>query len=304
MTINNHESKFFNKPIVDYKPGEAVDVAHNVYRIGFEYDDEGQPLEALLDAFLQQVDKSRLDALVIGLWNQAYESSVQSLLDHLVSRCAELPALRALFIGDITYEQCEISWIIQGSYKALLDAFPKLEVLRIRGGTQLEIEPFEHHGLRQLIIESGGLSAIVLNSLSASQMPALESLELWLGTEGYGFDGDIYTVDTLLQAIDPSRLRYLGLRDSDIADALAQHLAQQPWLAKLETLDLSLGTLGDAGAKALIDSPYVRQLKRLDISHHYLSDEVLARIEDLPIEVIAEDRQEDDDGDRYVAVGE
>ena len=52
-----------------------------------------------------------LDALIIGAWSEAHDASPQGYLDGLIERRAELPALRALFVGDMTFEDCEISWI-------------------------------------------------------------------------------------------------------------------------------------------------------------------------------------------------
>ncbi len=304
MTINSLQTTFYGKPIRNFRPGDAVDaLGSHTYRLAVDYDDEFD-LVTLLDQFLAKADLQRVEALVLGMWMEAYESSIQPVLDRLIERRAELPALRALFCGDMTYEECEISWIIQGSYKPLLDAFPALEVLRIRGSSGLEIAPFEHAALKQLAIECGGLPSAIVANLAQSRMPALEWLELWLGSENYGFDGDVQTYAALLQALDASRLRYLGLRDSEITDELAVYLAAQPWLGQLDTLDLSLGTLGDAGAEALYDSDGVRQLKRLDISHHYVSAEWLKLLRAMPITLVADDPQEADDEERYVAVGE
>lgn len=305
MTISDHQSTFFGKPIVDYQKGKPIEALDTqVYRLAVEYDDK-TTMAQLLGSFLDATDKSRLDALAIGMWNDAYEQSCQEALDLLVARKDELTALKALFIGDITYEECEISWIIQGSYNKLLAAFPDLEVLCIRGGSQLSIEPFSHANLKELRIECGGLPAKILRSLATSSLPKLKRLELWLGTEDYGFDGSLDDVVALLGTIHPERLEYLGLRDAQIADELAIWLAKQTWLAQIQTLDLSLGTLGDAGAEALFNSPYLKSVKHLDLSHHYISDAWQKKLDGLPLTVVMDDPQSnEDEDDRYVAVGE
>lgn len=305
MTIDTTADRFYNKTVVDYHAGDDVQVLESqVYRLALDYDDEGEALVDLLREFLAKADKSQLDALVIGMWNEPYEESVQDVLDLLVAEKDNLPALKALFVGDMTYEQCEISWIIQGSYKALLDAFPQLEVLRIRGSSELSIAPFQHLHLQQLIIECGGLPMHVFEHLAQSDLTALNHLELWLGDSNYGFDGHLDLCTELLEKMNPGRFRYLGLRDSEISDGLAKYIAQQPWLAKLHTLDLSLGTLGDEGALALINSPYINELQVLNVSYHFLSDDVLTQLLALPIVVIADDQQVEEDYGRYVAVGE
>lgn len=305
MTIGDHQSSFFGKPVVDYQKGGSVEALDSqVYRLSLEYDDK-TPMAQLLDEFLNTADKSRLDALVIGIWEDAYENSVQDALDLLIARKDELPALRALFIGDITYEECEISWIIQGAYNELLATFPALEVLSIRGSTQLSIDAFSHANLRELRIECGGLPAAILHNLAASSLPALQRLELWLGTEEYGFDGNLDDVIACVEALKPQRLDYLGLRDAQIADEVAGWLAGQPWLTSIANIDLSLGTLGDAGAEALYNSPYLPGVKRLDLSHHYISETWQEKLASLPLTVVLDDPQEEEDeDDRYVAVGE
>lgn len=305
MTIGDHQESFYGKRVLTYQPDKPLQpLETHVYRIATEYDDERSLLD-LLTSFLDQVETSKLDSLIIGMWTDAYESSPQPVLDLLIERRDALPALRALFIGDITYEECEISWIIQGSYQPLLNAFPSLEVLRIRGSNGLEIAPFEHANLCELAIECGGLPVAIVHNLTQSRLPRLAHLELWLGTDEYGFDGGVDDYAKLLTALDASRLRYLGLKDADIADDVAIWVASQPWLAEIDTLDLSMGTLGDAGAAALFASDYVRQLKRLDVSHHYMSDEWMEKLQSLPIEVIADEQLEADEDDwRYVAVGE
>ena len=116
--------------------------------------------------------------------------------------------------------------------------------------------------------------------------------------------GVVVPFERLLGALGGPTLRYLGLRDSQIADELAQWLADEEVVGRLQTLDLSLGTLGDAGARALLDSAHVRSLRRLDLSHHYISPALQQHLKALPLEVVLDDAQEEDDGERYVAVGE
>lgn len=303
MTISNETETFFDKPLRVYESGTAPDIGKYVYRLALEYDDSRQ-MPDLIDEFLAQVDMRQLDALVIGMWAEPYEGSADALIARLAERAAQLPALRALFIGDMTYEECEISWIMQGNYAPLLAAFPQLEVLRIRGASGLVIEPFTHGALRSFTIESGGLPAEVAEALAASSMPRLTHLELWLGSEHYGFSGDVDLYRRVLAALMTPSLTYLGLRDAQITDELAQWLAGHAPVGQLDTLDLSLGTIGDIGAAALFESPYVAQLACLNLSHHYISPTWQDKLKTLPLEVILDDPEDADDEDRYVAVGE
>ena len=307
MTVNHTLERFFGKPVVEFRMGDTIAdrnaVRTHAFRLAQDYDSPERQRE-LLDAFLAQVDTTALDALIIGAWSEAQETSPQAYLDGLIERRGELPALRALFVGDMTFEECEISWIIQGDYNPLLAAFPDLQALRIRGGTDLALAPFAHAALQELAIECGGLPARIVGAIAGSTLPALKRLELWLGDDNYGFDGDVETYARLLDAIDASRLDYLGLRDAQISDALAQHLAGCAWLGRLDTLDLSMGTIGDLGAQALCESPHLAGLKTLDLSHHYIGDAWQAKLKALPCRVVLDDPQDEDDGERYVAVAE
>ena len=307
MTVNETLERFFGKPVVEFRMGDTVAdrgaVRTHAFRLAQDYDSAESQRE-LLDAFLAQVDTTTLDALIIGAWSEAHDTSPQDFLEALIERRAELPALRALFVGDMSFEECEISWIVQGDYNPLLAAFPDLQSLRIRGSTDLALAPFAHGSLQELAIECGGLPERIVDAIAGSTLPALKRLELWLGDDNYGFDGDVQTYARLLDAIDASRLDYLGLRDAQISDALAQYLAGCAWLGRLDTLDLSMGTIGDAGAQALCGSPHLAGLKTLDLSHHYIGDAWQAKLKALPCRVVLDDPQDEDDGERYVAVAE
>ena len=308
MTISDSTTSFHRKKVVQYDPDSAFDPSPDVvYRLTLDYDDT-RKMPDLIASFMARADRATLEALVIGMWGEPYEAGADAVIAALARHAPQLPALRALFIGDMTYEECEISWIVQGNYKPLLDAFPQLEELRIRGGNELTIEPFAHQNLRKFTIESGGLDQKIAQALAASSMPNLEHLELWLGTDDYGFSGDVALYQRVLAQLATPTLRYLGLRDSEISDDLAAWLANEPLLATVTTLDLSLGTIGDAGAEALLNGTQLGNLKRLDLSHHYISPANQDKLRALPFEVVLADPQEEDqydgEGHRYVAVGE
>jgi hypothetical protein len=304
MTISDHTERFAGRQVRDYESGQPIEQTGDiVYRLSLDYDAETTMAE-LLDEFLGKVDPASLEALVIGAWEEPHENSAGDALEALVGRAAELPRLKALFIGDITCEECEISWIIQGDYTRLLAAFPGLEHLHVRGSTSLEWPTTEHPHLKQLVLETGGLPASVLQALSGSSFPKLEHLELWLGSSDYGFDGDLSDVQAAVERLRTPGLRYLGLRDAEIADQVAPWIAAQPWISTLAVLDLSLGTLGDEGARALLASQEVRKLARVDLSHHYICEALQAEMRAAMPGVVLDDAQEEDGDYRYVAVGE
>ncbi len=310
MSIWEHVGEFAGLPVRDFVPGEGLtDPAGTAYRLSVDHANADG--ESMFEHFwgLSPDDPAcgQIVALVIGDWHQIdNETGAADVIAALAAARDRLPALRALFIGDITSDEFEISWIRQADVTPILTAYPALENLRIRGGEGLALGPVRHDGLRALVIESGGLPASVVRSVCAAEFPNLEHLELWLGSEDYGGDATPQDLAPILSGAVFPRLKYLGLRDCEWADALAAALADAPVLRRIETLDLSLGTLGDEGAVALLSGGNLSGLKRLDIHHHYVSDEVLDGLKGTGVELNAEDPQDpsENDGYRYIAVSE
>ncbi|HZB45747.1 MAG TPA: hypothetical protein VE360_10905, partial [Pyrinomonadaceae bacterium] len=148
----------------------------------------------------------------------------------------------------------------------------------------------------------------VVRDVTSSELPSLEHLELWLGDQGYGATAEIVDLAPLFTGKLFPNLSYLGLRDSELSDAIAVAVAHSPVIERLRVLDLSLGTLSDNGAAAFLASPAAARLELLDIHHHYCSTGMIEKLEAAGVKVEAGDRQEpDEDGDdvyRYVAVSE
>ncbi|MEN8221354.1 MAG: STM4015 family protein [Pseudomonadota bacterium] len=306
MTINEeNETQFYGLPVVDFNPQLGIEnPTTQVYRLAYDYEQETK-FKDILEKFLNDPRITDVPAIIIGHWEDAYEVSPDYVLQQLIEQRDKLPKLKALFVGDMTSEECEISWIQQTDYAPLLKAFPLLEQLRVRGSNDLQFSQLRLYSLKTLIIETGGLPCSVIESVINAKLPALEHLELWLGTDEYGFDGDLNTIKPLLEMGAFPKLRYLGLRDSEIADDIAIEIAKSPLPKQLEILDLSMGTLTDNGAQALLNSEYIKSLKKLDLDFHFMSTTMMEKLENLGIDVDVSDQQEEDeDGDRYVAVSE
>lgn len=280
------------------------------WRLSAEWDLDFEPLWG---RFLEAVDTEEVTALVVGMWwERRTERGIDFALDLLTAHARRLPNLRALFLADVESEQTEISWIKQGEVTRALRAWPLLEELGVRGGEDLVIEPLRHDRLRTLRIESGGLPQAPVRALAACEFPALRHLELWLGTPDFGGEctpEDIPPLLTALSAHSPE-LRHLGLKNSDIQDAVAAAVAAAPVVAGLESLDLSLGTLGDEGGAALLSGQPLTHLRALNLRHHYLSDALVQRLREtlephgVDLVLTPVQRRGHYTGARYVAVGE
>lgn len=274
--------------------------------IGYDEFEEGQRIGTEIEKLSTSSESESLTSLIIGDWGQAYENSSEEVVDALVKHSASFPVLRKLFIGDMSSEECEISWITQSDLSPLLPAYPELQSLTIQGGNELSLSELKHENLEKLSIISGGLSKTVLEQLAASHLPKLRKLELYLGVEDYGFDGNLADLLPLIEVGRFPKLTYLGLKNSEIQDEIAVAIANAPILEQLDTLDLSLGTLSDVGAEALLSSDRIKGLKSLNLSHHYMSDEIISRFQQSGLSVDVSDKQESDDEEdwRYPSITE
>ncbi|MEU0145252.1 STM4015 family protein [Streptomyces sp. NPDC006288] len=234
--------------------------------------------EEEFNAFLDAVDPSRVQALIIGQWGETYEEDSSYPIGLVVAAAERLNSLTAVFVGDLVLEEAEISWIEHSDVTALLTAFPGLTHLGIRGGSGLLFPAVKHDALRELTIESGGLPAEALRGVLDSELPALERLDLWLGVSAYGGDAVVPDLAPLLTGTRFPRLHHLGLRNSELQNEIAAAIGSAPLVARLRTLDLSNGTLGDEGAAALLDGQPLTHLEELDLHHHFLTEPMERRL--------------------------
>jgi hypothetical protein len=333
--IAEHLTHFAGRPVVQWDAETGIqDPGGTLYRITLTYEEIEGPQPGWLQRvaslftrpagrpsghrhvtwpdklarFLEDPAAAQVPGLVVGAWGPVYEGEQDAgvVVRALVSARDRLPGVKAFFIGDIISEECEISWIEQSNLSPLFAAYPDLEHLGVRGGNGLRLGTLPLPRLQTLVLQSGGLPGEVVRQVAAADLPELTHLELWLGTDDYGGDSTLKDLAPILSGDRFPRLRYLGLRDSQDADLVAEAVARAPVTDRIHVLDLSLGTLGDEGAAALLESPAVAQLQKLDIHHHYCSEGMVRRLMQLGIEVDASDAQKADrrDGDRYVAVSE
>jgi hypothetical protein len=273
---------------------------------------EGVAYGELFEAFLRDVDTTRVGAFVIGNWvtSDQIEQTAAEVFGPLIAAADRFPNLRHLFVGDIESMQFEISWIHQSDLTPLLRAFPNLLTFGVRGSENLGWEQRAYPELRELTFQSGGLPPEVVRAVAGSEFPELTDLELYLGDEEYFGGSEVADLAGILAGTHFPKLRYLGLRDAENADEVAAAVAHAPIVSRLEVLDLSLGTLGDEGAAALLAGQPLTHLKKLDLHHHYISEAMQERLRAaLPgVEVNLSELEEPDDWDgeehRYVAVSE
>ena len=303
MAISQHLQHWLGNPLVDFQ-GELADPSATAYALRVGYDDP--PFGETFQRLLNTAGVERLRSLVIGTWaDEMYDCNSSIVVDLLVQHRERLPGLRNLFLGEITYDEFEISWIVQSDMAPLLRAFPSLEWLTVRGGTSLAFTYLDHPHLRGLVVETGGLPSTTLTQIVHGSLPQLEHLEVWLGSDNYGGDSSVDDLQPILNDRFP-RLRGLGLCNSEYAPAIVEALARSAVLDRLQELNLSRGNLDDTSAQVLLRNARFRSLKVLDLSDNYLSEAFLEHLRTLLPRVISEGQRdpEEDDGDRYCSVSE
>jgi len=319
--MNDYKTHFAGKTVIDWEIGDPVpDPATTIPRFkasGGRWEEKSIDADEKFMHFLADPASSTTTGFVFGTYfTSGARNYTQYLLPLLLDNKDHFPHLTTLFLGDIIMEESEISWIEPGDISTLFTAYPQLEHFGIRGCASTYTSPYLHLGvlnlehLKTLVVETGSMDRSVVQDVLRSHLPALEHLELWTGSEDYEANCTVEDFAPLLTGNLFPNLRYLGLRDSEIASDLAIALSQSPLLDQLQVLDLSLGTLDDTGATALLNCPAIHKLAKLDLHHHFCSDEMIQRLQTLDIEVDLSEQEEpeiwdeDEPEQRFVAVSE
>ncbi|WP_221801580.1 STM4015 family protein [Oceanobacter mangrovi] len=304
---------FAGKPVIDWAINQPLPDprSHGIRLSVNEYNDDDPSFQDYFKAFLQQPGIDQIDTLLLGNWGEAFETGIDDALQQLVEASDRLSAVKHLALAEMDSEECEVSWINLGNFGSLYNAYPQLQTLQIKGSVGLQLGELNLPELRSLTLINGGLSHEVLAEISRANCPELQHLELWLGEENYGCDIANEHLQALVKQLPRfPQLSYLALCNYEAADELAKLLPSLELPATLTTLDLSKGTLSDEGGAALLTmAERLGQLQTLDLHHHYLCDDMMQQLQQLPCQVDVSEQQETDyydDGDvyRYIFLAE
>lgn len=266
-----------------------------------EYEEGDKSSKTMVADIMADPKFTELEEVVIGDWGNAWddtESGAQDIIDDIIENKEQFSHIKSLFIGDMDFEECEVSWIIQGDYENLFHAMPQLESLTIKGSTDFTLGKIEAPNLQSLEIICGGLPKEVIESVRDAKLPALKSLTLYIGVENYGFDGAIEDIEDLLEKSNFPALENLAIVDSEIQDEICKVVLDSKYMKQINRLELSMGSLTDKGGQLLLDKlPEFPNVKCLDVHYHYLTDEMMEKLEALPIEVDTDEQNEPDEWD-------
>ena len=275
------------------------------FRIRYDYDTE-KSFENRLNTLADSDAAVATSTLVIGLPGVPYEGETfDDAARLLIERKDRFPKLKALFWGDFTFEECEVSWSEQTSAASLIEAFPGLEHFVIRGA-EIDFHPVRHICLQSLEFQSGGLPVSILSELQKSVLPDLKCLRLWTGDSGYGWDGGPAAIGEFLQNFPFPTVTELGILNTENADEAVKEIIESGIIDQLDTLDVSHGTVGDVGARLLLDSGKLGSLGKLVIERHYISEPLQGELRASDCKSVELEGFQGDEsmGNRYVSVGE
>ncbi len=267
-----------------------------------DFEDGSKNAKTMAEEIVADPELAQLDSLTVGCWGESWDNEVQPIIDAIVENQEKFTGITTLFVGDMDFEECEVSWIEQGNYEKIWEAMPQLESLTIKGATNLSLGNIQHNNLKKLEIICGGLPKEVLESIAKAKLPNLESLVLYLGVEDYGFDGDIEDVKAMVETMDFPKLTSLGIVDSELEDEIVEIVMSGKYASQVEELSFAYGTLTDKGGAILIEKlPQYTNIQKLDLEWHFMSDDMMKKLEaleeKLDIEINLTEQQEEEEWD-------
>jgi uncharacterized protein (TIGR02996 family) len=273
------------------------------------YDWKGLAPNTALAAIVKSPAARLLISISIGLIDYEYPVNLGKGIE-AISKAGKLESLRSLFIGDFEYpDENEISWVAVGNVAKVLPVAPKLRELHLRGA-EISLGALEHPTLESLLIETGGLPGSAVASVGKCKLPELRRMEVWLGTDEYGGSGKIGQLKPLFEGSGVPKLEHLGLKNSDFEDDIAIALSKSQLLARLRSVDLSMGTMHEPGAQAILANvDAFRHLAELDLDRNFIPDELAKQLKKALKGIVSVDDQEepddwDDEPHYYTSVGE
>lgn len=253
----------------------------NEIKFFLDYDEseDGVTIQDKIETYLETNNICEAKKLIIGAWEEPFDCGPEDIIKYLVENKNKFPNVESMYIGDMDSEECEVSWITQSNLAPLLDVFP-LKTLKIKGSIDLRLENANSETLEKLIIISGGLGKNLLKDIVDAKFPNLMHLELYLGVDDYGFDGDMDDIIPFMIRENFPNVKYLGLKNSEKQDEICEEIFKSNILENLEVLDMSLGTLGDKGAELILENVgKIAHLSKLDLTYNYISDENIEKLQ-------------------------
>ncbi len=274
-------------------------------------EEQKKTMEDLVAEIINDPELPELEELVIGQFTLGYddEENMDTIIKGLVDNREKLQHIKSFYFGDMDSEECEVSWITQGNYTPIWEAFPNLERLVIKGSNGLSLGKISHAKLSSLQLINGGLDKSVLAEIRDADLPALERLEIYLGDDNYGANIGKAELEDFGNHAKLPALRELGLVNSYIQDEVVAAILPTAIAQRSEILNFSYGALTDQGAQGMIAAMTgLAGCKQIYIEHHYvgqvMQEKVVEAGNQQGIKVVFDDQQEAEvySGETYYSI--
>jgi hypothetical protein len=112
LSFYQHLPSFYDLPVCDRESAQELpaDAAWRITGMSPYGDSDAPSLKEDLDELLSRVDGTRIRAIVVGQWGPDYDSPAEVAVEALAGAADRLPALEAIFLGDIVSEESDVSW--------------------------------------------------------------------------------------------------------------------------------------------------------------------------------------------------
>lgn len=264
------------------------------------------PTKDVLDRLFTNPAALVLQELKAGVIRWEYNAQDIELLIAEAAKAPFAKTLTALRFGEVTGIDIDCAHHPIGNLAGITkEAFPELRELTM-WGCEIELGDMDLPKLETLEVQTCGLSQSNVTAVANGNLPALSHLELWFGSDDYGNDNTVDSIEPIVQSTKWPKLTHLGLMNCPFADGICERLGTASIVRQLSSLDLSMGTMTDDGARALLQHRQAfAHLKTLDISQSYVTAGMVAELQSLGPAIVADDMREDEDPDyRYVVVAE
>ncbi len=264
------------------------------------------PTKEVLERLFTNPAALALQELEVGVIRWEYQASDVKLLIEEAAKAPFSKTLRALRFGKVDGIDIDCGHHPLGDLGGITKAaFPELRELTM-WGCEIELGELDLPKLHKLAVRTCGLSQANVEAIANGSLPEVEYLELWFGSEDYGNDSTLESIEPILQSTKWPKLAHLGLMNCPFTDGICERLGTSAVVRQLSSLDLSMGTMTDAGARALLQHrAALAHLKTIDISQSYVTEGMVAELGAIGATIVANDMREDEDPDyRYVVVAE
>lgn len=302
-----------------FVPGVSAEMVHLTWRWGFvdsvrlsnedDWMDDSVDVRGIVERVLAAPAVAALRELRIGVMRWEHVSEDVPAILEIVGRSDVAKQIRRMWIGPERGDEVDTGMYDPGELDGISRHFSGLESLTVHGHG-FTLGAMNLPELRELSIESCGLSRENLRSVIEGRWPGLERLSIWFGSANYGAQCGVRDLEALLDGEAFPNLSHLGLMNAEMADDLCEALPSSKILKRLASLDLSMGTMSERGARAIVDAKSAfSHLATLNVDENFLATKDLTALRRLGPAIVSKRQKEDDvsipgEIHRYVSIAE